>query len=310
MIGETPVEPEPGEGEGEGAGQGKGAEHDVVSDAFELGRILTEKFALPNLKMKGKKRALAKYTYELTDRNRAFGQLLDKKESLKQIIKTNILLGNVDPDKPVDTESLVINPKDRVYRILSREKDFETQAVVFFVRDYSGSMAGKPTEVVTTQHLFIYSWLMYQYQNHVETRFLLHDSNVREVPDFYTYHNSQVAGGTQVYPAYEKVNEIVEKENLAQDYNIYVFHGTDGDDWEGGEKQAVDALTRILGYVSRIGITIARNSWSGGSATKVEKYLEESKLLQQKPELIKLDALVAEQASETRVIESIRKLIS
>jgi uncharacterized sporulation protein YeaH/YhbH (DUF444 family) len=30
----------------------------------------------------------------------------------------------------------------------SREKDFESQAMVFFVRDYSGSMVGKTTELV------------------------------------------------------------------------------------------------------------------------------------------------------------------
>ena len=35
--------------------------------------------------------------------------------------------------------------------------------MVFFVRDYSGSMSGKPTELVVTQHVLIYSWLLYQY---------------------------------------------------------------------------------------------------------------------------------------------------
>ena len=57
----------------------------------------------------------------------------------------------------------------RIYRILSKEKDYESQAVVFFVRDYSGSMGGKPTELVVNQHVLIYSWLIYQYQNQVET---------------------------------------------------------------------------------------------------------------------------------------------
>ncbi len=54
VIGEEQVQPMEG-GDGQGAGQGEGAEHDVTSDAFDLGKILTEKFQLPNLKTKGKK---------------------------------------------------------------------------------------------------------------------------------------------------------------------------------------------------------------------------------------------------------------
>ena len=53
------------------------------------------------------------------------------------------------------------------------------KAIVFFLRDYSGSMQGKPTEVVTSQHLFIYSWLMYQYKNNVESRFIVHDTEAK-----------------------------------------------------------------------------------------------------------------------------------
>ncbi len=70
--------------------------------------------------------------------------------------------------------------------------------MVFFLRDYSGSMAGKSTELVVAQHVLIYSWLLYQYAMQVETRFILHDTEAKEVPDFYTYYNSRVAGGTQV----------------------------------------------------------------------------------------------------------------
>jgi len=274
-----------------------------------LGRILTAKFKLPNLKPKGKKRSLTMFKYDLTDRNRGSGQLLDKKETLKNILKTNIMLENMGKGNIPDTTELLINPRDHIYHVMSREKDFETQAIVFFIRDYSGSMFGKPTEVISTQHLFIYSWLMYQYKSNVETRFILHDTDVLEVDDFYTYHNSQVAGGTKIYPAYQKVLEIIESENLIQDYNIYIFHGTDGDDWQGGEDDAIAAIKLLLNYVNRFGITVARNSWSSESETIVEKYIKSSKLLETRPDLFKIDALTAESASEARIIESIRRLV-
>jgi uncharacterized protein len=311
VIGEQPAQPEEGEGEGTGAGQGEGADHDIVSDAFDLGKILTEKFELPNIKVKGTKRSATKFQYDLTDKNRGFGQILDKKATLKKVIETNILLGNVSINEDFDPENLVINPKDQIFRILSKEKDFEAQAVVFFIRDYSGSMQGKPTEVIATQHLLIYSWLMYQYQNNVQVRFIVHDTEAKEVADFHTYYRSSVSGGTNIYPAYELVNRIVTEEQLAKENNIYIFQGTDGDDWDSTGEKAILEIVKILEYVSRLGITIAKNSWTGfDNETVVEKYIAQSGLLEDKSKLIKLDAFVAGDADESRIIEGIKKIVS
>jgi uncharacterized sporulation protein YeaH/YhbH (DUF444 family) len=305
VIGEQPVRIP--EGAGAGQGEGEGAPHEMESSAYELGKILTEKFELPNLKDKGKKRSFTKYSYDLTDKNRGFGQMLDKKATLRKILETNIHLGNVADKSRVDPSELLVSPGDRVYRILSREKDYESQAMVFFLRDYSGSMEGKSTVLVVSQHVLIYSWLLYQYSNQVETRFILHDAKAIEVPDFHTYYNSKVAGGTKVASAFQLVNEIVEKENLVKDYNIYVFHGTDGDDWDSQGEEVIIAIKKMLGYVSRIGITVAKHSSS--STTQVEKYLNKSGLLKNHPDLIRMDTM-NKNADESRLIEGIKALIS
>ncbi|WP_054032638.1 DUF444 family protein [Desulfatitalea tepidiphila] len=306
VIGEEPVRPTQ-QGGGAGPGQGEGEEHELESTAYDMGRILTEQFELPNLKDKGKKRSLTRYTYDLTDRHRGFGQVLDKKATLRKIVETNIHLGNIPDVYDIDPVGFLISPKDMIYRILSREKDLESQAMVFFVRDYSGSMVGKTTELVVAQHVLIYSWLLYQYTHQVETRFVLHDTKAKEVPDFYTYYNSKVAGGTQVSSAYKLVNSIVKEENLAKDYNIYVFHGTDGDDWDTEGREAIPQLNIMLGYANRVGITVARHSSS--SATEVERYVKRSGLLTASPELIRMDIL-DDDADESRLIEGIRHLIS
>ncbi|MBW2607029.1 MAG: DUF444 family protein [Deltaproteobacteria bacterium] len=307
VIGEQPIREEGAPGAG--PGEGESGPHEMESSAYDLGRILTEKFELPNLKDKGKKRSLTRYTYDLTDKNRGFGQFLDKKATLRKILETNITLGNVPDVSDIDPTRFLISPWDKVYRILSKEKDYESQAMVFFLRDYSGSMAGKPTELVVAQHVLIYSWLMYQYDMQVETRFILHDTEASEVKDFYTYYNSKVAGGTKVASAYKLVNETVEKENLAQDYNIYVFHGTDGDDWDTEGKETIPELKKMLAYTNRIGITIAQHSYDSSQTTEVERYLKKSNLLTEKKNFLRLDVM-AEDADEPRLIEGIKKLIS
>jgi len=307
VIGEEPVHAP--DGEGPGRERVRGGEHDVESSAYDLGRILTEKFSLPNLKDKGKKRSLTRYTYDMTDRNRGFGQFLDKKATLRRIVETNIGLGRLPDLDDLDPADLLVSPHDKVYRILSREKDYESQAMVFFLRDYSGSMAGKPTELVVAQHVLIYSWLLYQYDKQVETRFILHDTEATEVPDFHTYYNSRVAGGTKVASAFRYVNEVVNRESLVRDYNLYVFHGTDGDDWDTQGKEAVPELKKMLEYANRVGITVARNSMGTGKDTQVEQYVVQSGLLKEKSDLIRLDVMEPE-ADEPRLLEGIRRLLS
>ena len=307
IIGEAPLQPQ-GEGDSTGAGTGSGEEHEVLSNAYDLGKILTEKFQLPNLKDKGKKKSLTKFIYDLTDRNRGSGQILDKKRTLMQIIKTNINLKRLDSKTHKNLDNMLINPHDYIYKILSRERDTEAQAIVFFVRDYSGSMYGKPTELVCSQHVMIFSWLIYQFKEQVESRFILHDTDAKEVDDFHTYYNTNVAGGTCIQSSIEYVNKIVETENLAKDYNIYVFYGGDGDDWNPEEDNLKDSIKKMLSYVSRMGITIV-NSSTTAAKSKFESFLDENNILKDFPNLIRLD-VIDQNVDEKRLIEGIKKLVS
>ena len=306
VVGEEPIHGENGQG---GAGGQGGEPHEMESSAYELGRILTEQFMLPNLEDKGKKRSLTNYHYDLTDRNRRAGQLLDKKATLRRILQTNIALGNLPDPSAIDPGGFVISPDDMVYRVLSKEVDYESQALVFFVRDYSGSMSGRPTELVVSQHVLIYSWLMYQYAQQVETRFILHDTEAVEVKDFYTYYSYKVAGGTKIASAYRLVNEITARENLARDYNIYVFHGTDGDDMDKQGEHSIPELRKMAEYANRIGITVAQSSFGYGGKSDFEKVLDNSKLLIEEKKRVRLDT-IDQDANEARLIEGIKKLIS
>ncbi len=309
VIGEQKADQE-GQGDGAGPGQGGGENHDLSSDAYHLGKILTEKFELPDLKDKGSKKSLSKYKYDLTDVNKGFGQILDKKQTLKNIIKSNIVLGNITPGEEIDATKIIITPDDKYYKILSKERDYETEATVFFVRDYSGSMQGAPSEAVLTQHLFIYSWLVYQYDYRVTTKFILHDTEAKEVDDFDTYYKSTVAGGTQIFPAFELVNQIIENEKLALKSNVYVFYGSDGDDWNDKENKLTKELRKLAQYANRIGLFVTRNSYGGTtSQTTLEKSIESSNLLIELRDKIKMDVIDANDISEKQIIETIKKLL-
>lgn len=289
VIGEVPM-PGSGDGDGDGddgdqsgpeAGDGD-ADHAIEEEAYELGKRLMERLQLPNLKDKARKVPTDEYTYDLTDRHRGSGQVLDKKETLRRIVKTNLILGRIDKDA-LDTKKMVISPGDMVYRVLSRERVWKAQAVVCFVRDYSGSMWGDPTRALVSQHLMIYAWLLVQYERRVIPRFFVHDTDAREVTAK-EYFGLGSGGGTFIASGYKKINEVVEGEGLESEYNIYVFQGTDGDDGDGEGEFALPELKKILRYASRMGVTLFKHPYYSSQNVKTifEQYIEKGGIIERR----------------------------
>ena len=268
-----------GDDPGSGAGEGEG-EHGIETEAYQLGKELSEKLNLPNLKDKGKKIPTDEYTYDLTDRHRGSGQVLDKKATLKSVVRSNIALGRFN-GSDVDLANLIVGPQDKVFRVLSKEKVWKSPAVVFFLRDYSGSMNGDPTISVISQHLMIFSWLLFQYEKLLIPRFIVHDTEAKEV-SVETYFKINSGGGTFIPSGYKKITEIVENEGLARDYNIYVFQGTDGDDWDKKGKEAIPEIQKILKYANRMGVSVLKENPASGGKTIFEQYVEKGDFLNQK----------------------------
>lgn len=312
VIGEVPLDGGDGDGDGEGEGDGPGAGDEpgdhLEEEAFAAGQELMEQLQLPNLKEKRKKVQSDEYTYDLTDRHRGSGQVLDKKETLKRIIKTNLVLGRVDKDN-LDPTKMIAGPDDMVYRVLSRERVWKEQAVVLFLRDYSGSMWGEPTKALVSQHLMIYGYLLAQYKKRVTPRFFVHDTQAREVTAR-QYFGLISGGGTVIASGYKKINEIVEGESLERDYNIYVFQGTDGDDFDDG-RLALPEIQKILGYVNRMGVTLLKHPYyiEKGIKTNFEEYVERGGILARR-DVFRLHAMSSYDVTEEQNIEAFKALIA
>ncbi|MBU1091693.1 MAG: DUF444 family protein [Nanoarchaeota archaeon] len=217
-----------------------------------------------------------------------------------------MILGRVDENR-IDTTKFVIGPNDKVYRILSREKVWKSQAVVFFLRDYSGSMYGDPTKAVVSQHLMIYAWLAVQYEKLVVPRFIVHEVKAEEVSAS-DYFRLSIGGGTLIASGYKKINEMVESEGLARDYNIYVFQGTDGDDFDDG-KQALPELRKILGYVNRMGVCLLKHPYYKDRDTSFEEYMKKASALEQK-DLFRMYTMSSAGVTEEKNVEAVKALIA
>ena len=107
--------------------------------------------------------------------------------------------------------------------------------------DVSGSMTDDQKEIVRTEAFWIDTWLKSQYDG-VTTRYIIHDAVAREV-DQHTFYHTRESGGTRISSAYNLANKIIDEPTTRPiDWNIYVLHFSDGDNWGEDNRQCISLL--------------------------------------------------------------------
>ena len=99
---------------------------------------------------------------------------------------------------PTTRSSPIIVPirEDRRYRSCKLQNLPETNAVIIYMMDVSGSMGDEQKEIVRIESFWIDTWLRHQYKG-LETRYIIHDAVAREV-DRDTFFHTRESGGTMI----------------------------------------------------------------------------------------------------------------
>lgn len=214
---------EPGAGE---AGEGEGAkELDVEMSLEELAAILGDELELPKIEPKGKQNMQS-----TVDRYTSIGtvgpdSLKHYKRTYKEALKRQIAMGTYDPANPI----VVPTKADMRYRSADTKIEFENSAVVIYMMDVSGSMGDEQKEIVRTESFWINLWLKSQYKD-IEIRYIIHDATAKEV-DEHTFFRTRESGGTLISSAFKLCKEIIQEDYNSNEWNIYPFHFSDGDNW-------------------------------------------------------------------------------
>lgn len=216
---------EEGDGKGE-AGENPG-EHILEAEVSleELADILGEELELPKIESKGKEKIVAYKDRYVAIRRTGPESLRHHKRTYREALKRQIASGTYNPKNPV----IVPVRDDRRYRSWRREEIPETNAVVIYMMDVSGSMGEEQKEIVRIESFWIDTWLRRHYKG-LETRYIIHDAVAREV-DKETFFTTRESGGTMISSAYKLCSEIMETDYPASDWNVYPYHFSDGDNW-------------------------------------------------------------------------------
>ena len=237
-----------GPGIGPGAGDKPGRhilEVDVTLE--ELAKILGEELELPKIEPRGSSRVFSeKEKYNLIRRSGP-ESLRHFKRTFKEALKRQMAMGTYDPKNPV----IIPIKEDRRYLSWKTTRHPQSRAVIIYMMDVSGSMGSEQKEIVRTEAFWIDTWLRYNYKN-IESRYIVHDAAAREVDEELFYHLRE-SGGTRISSAYELCAKIISERFSPQEWNIYPFHFSDGDNWGSDDTQVcINLLKDKLLEVSNI----------------------------------------------------------
>lgn len=225
---------EPGQGQ---AGSDPGQhilEVEVTLD--ELAAILGDELELPRIEPKGKKsleQDKARYT---GIRRTGPESLRHFKRTYKEALRRQIASRSYDTDQP----RVVPIREDKRYRSWRTVEVPEASAAIFYMMDVSGSMTDDQKEIVRTEAFWIDAWLKSQYDD-LEIRYIIHDAAAREV-DEHTFYHTRESGGTRISSAYALCRDLINTQFPPDEWNLYCFHFSDGDNW--GEDNA--ACVRLM----------------------------------------------------------------
>jgi uncharacterized sporulation protein YeaH/YhbH (DUF444 family) len=264
-------EGKPGDQVGDGDGMGPGGtqegrhilEVDVGLD--ELADILGEELQLPRIQPRGRKNITSERDKYSGIRQAGPESLRHFKRTFRKALRRQIMSGTYDPDRP----RIIFERGDKVYRSWKTVRSPQANAVIIYMMDVSGSMGAEQKELVRLEAFWIDAWLRRNYEG-IESRYIVHDVRAGEV-DRETFFRLREDGGTRISSAFRAARELLDDTYSADEWNIYLFHFSDGDNSSESDSRECCRMLRenILPVVNLFGYCQVASAYGSGNFINV-----------------------------------------
>lgn len=253
-------------GSGAAGGEQEGRhilEVDVSLD--ELADILGEELQLPRIKPRGEHRITTIKDKYSGIRPVGPASLRHFKRTYREALKRQVASGIYDPDNPV----IIPIRRDVRYRSWNEVKKPQSNAVIVYMMDVSGSMGPEQKDLVRLEAFWIDTWLRRNYEG-VESRYVVHDVRASEV-DRQTFYSIREDGGTRISSAFACCKEILDAHYNPADWNIYLFHFSDGDNSSEADNRLCVKLLRetLLPRANMFGYCQVTSAYGSGNFINV-----------------------------------------
>jgi uncharacterized protein len=255
----TPLGPGKGQDQGGAGDQPGGHILEVELTMEELAAILGEELALPRIEPRGKKNIITTRDKYTGIRQTGPESLRHFKRTFKRALRRQIASRVYDPERPI----VVPIREDKQYRSWKEVHQPQSVAVIVYMMDVSGSMTDEQKEIVRIEAFWIDTWIKAHYKG-IETAYIIHDAAAQLV-DEHTFYHTRESGGTKISSAYELADKLISKRYPPDQWNIYAFHFSDGDNWGDDIPHCIEILTeRLLPKVNLFGYGQVESRYGSG----------------------------------------------
>lgn len=256
-----------GDGEGIGPGGDQEGRHILEVDVSldELADILGEELQLPRIQPKGRKNITAERDKYTGVRQAGPESLRHFKRTFRRALRRQIMSGAYDPDNP----RILFERRDKIYRSWRTVLSPQSNAVIIYMMDVSGSMGDEQKELVRLEAFWIDAWLRRNYQG-IESRYIVHDVRAGEV-DRETFFRIREDGGTRISSAFRVARELVDNTYANDEWNIYLFHFSDGDNSSESDSRECCKILReqLLPHINMFGYCQVASAYGSGNFINV-----------------------------------------
>lgn len=242
----------------------------------ELLDYITEDFDLPNLDKKryseiitestGKKKGYQRYGINprLAKKKTVMSKIARKQGKKRALAEAGI---------ETEIERFPFREEDlRYYRVKKKPKR-ESNAVMIFIMDVSGSM-DSTKKYLARSFFFVLSKFLRKKYNNIAFEFISHTTVAKRVDEYEFFHKAE-SGGTYISSGLRLALDLIEDKYPPNMWNIYPVYASDGDNWTEDNEKAMKSVKELCSVSNMFGY--AELLPSTYSTTMYYRFLKEIK---------------------------------
>lgn len=130
----------------------------------------------------------------------------------------------------------------RYYRVKTKPKK-ESNAVMIFIMDVSGSM-DSTKKYLARSLFFVLSTFIKKKYNNIAFEFISHTTVAKQVNEYEFFHKAET-GGTYISSGLNLALELIEEKYSPSVWNIYPVYASDGDNWSEDNERAIESVNKM-----------------------------------------------------------------
>ena len=223
-----------------GAGNREGEDiYETEITLEELLDYITEDLDLPNL---DKKKYSEIVTESLAKKRTVMSKIARKQGKKRALAEEGI---------ETDIERFPFREEDlRYYRVKKKPKR-ESNAVMIFIMDVSGSM-DSTKKYLARSFFFVLSKFLRRKYNNIAFEFISHTTVAKRVDEYEFFHKAE-SGGTYISSGVRLALDLIKEKYPPEVWNIYPVYASDGDNWTEDNERAMKAVKELCSVSNMFG---------------------------------------------------------